>query len=107
MPRNSQKTNNGDQLKSPKISNLQNQKSHRNRSVDRKSQRISNRPARRGGLAQSVFREGFGLHKSISNRLAQSVVREGFGLHKPISNRLAQSAFCEGFGLRQHISNRF
>jgi hypothetical protein len=81
-PRNSQKTNNGHPLKSPKISILQNQKSHRNRSIDHKSQRIS-------------------------NRLAQSVVREGFGLHKPISNRLAQSAFCEGFGLRQHISNRF
>jgi hypothetical protein len=62
MPRNSQKTNNGDPLKSPKISILQNQKPRRNRSAVHESQRISNR------LAQSVFREGFGLQQHISNR---------------------------------------
>jgi len=73
---------------------LQNQKSRRNRSINHESQRTSNRLARRGGLAQSVFREGFSLHKRISNRPAR---RGG----------LAQSAFREGFGLHQHISNRF
>jgi hypothetical protein len=99
-PPNSQKTNNGNPLKSPKISILQNQKSHRNRSIHHESQRISNR------LAQSAFREGFGPHKRISNRLAQSVVREGSGLRQHISNRLAQSVVREGFGLRHHISNR-
>jgi hypothetical protein len=67
-PRNSQKTNNRTQLKSPKISIFQTQKFRGNRSTDRESQRISNRPARRGGLAQSVFCEGFGVHKHISNR---------------------------------------
>jgi hypothetical protein len=67
-PRNSQKTKNRPQLKSPKISILRNQKFRRDRIIYRESQRISTRLARRGGLAQSAFREGFGLHKRISNR---------------------------------------
>src|SRR5271156_5138937 len=50
------------QIKSPKNSILQNQKSRRNPSIDRESQHISNR------LAQSGFCEGFDLQHRISNR---------------------------------------
>jgi len=89
-PRNLQKTKNRAQLKSPKISILRNQKSRRNRIIDRESQRTFSRPARR-----------------LIGRHAQSVVCEGFGVHRRISNRLGQSGFCEGFDLQHRISNRF
>jgi hypothetical protein len=83
-PRNLQKTKNRVQLKSPKISILQNQKSRRNRSIDRESQRISTR------LAQSAFCEGFGVHKYISNRfcLANRIRRNSLKTKdRDISNR--------------------
>lgn len=76
MPRNSQKTNDRAQLKSPKNQILENRKVEFTRQLlggSRRdaapiSQRISTRLARRGGLAQSVFCEGFVMHKHISNR---------------------------------------
>ena len=46
--------------------------------------------ARRGGLAQSVFCEGFGVHKHISNRfwLTNRIRRNSLKTnHRPISNR--------------------
>jgi hypothetical protein len=84
-PRNSQKTKNRTQLKSPKNSILQNQKSRRNRIIDRESPPISNR------LAQSALCEGFGVHKRISNRFCTT-------------NRIR----CNSFKTKDRdISNRF
>src|ERR1700683_3518638 len=91
-PRNPQKTNTGDLLKSPKNQLLPRRKFEftrqllggRDRSAEQEAQCISTR------LAQSDFCEGFWpTSRNGCNALKTK--------HRRISTRLAQSDFCEGF----------
>jgi len=98
MPRKLQKAKDRAQLKSPKNHILENRKveftrqllgwSHRNTAPE--SHHISTRLARRGGVAQSVFCEGFGLHQGVSTRFCLTTRNRRNSLktnHRPISTR--------------------